>query len=69
MFGGEFYNGQKTLINNELLFYQIKRKEWTQVRLSLLLGQPFVYDNESAQISSKKYRTNLFYHANELARV
>ena len=31
MFGGEFYNGQKTLINNELLFYQIKRKEWTQV--------------------------------------
>ena len=32
MFGGEFYNGQKTLINNELLFYQIKRKEWTQVQ-------------------------------------
>jgi hypothetical protein len=30
-FGGEFYNGQKTLLNNDLLFYQMKRAEWTQV--------------------------------------
>jgi len=30
-FGGEFYNGQKTTMFNELLIYNIKRSEWTQI--------------------------------------
>jgi len=30
-FGGEFYNGQKTLLNNELLFYNVKRGTWSQL--------------------------------------
>merc|ERR1712029_156110 len=32
LFGGEFYNGQKTLMNNDLVFYDIKRREWKEVR-------------------------------------
>jgi len=30
-FGGEFYNGQKTVIFKELLIYNLKRGEWSQV--------------------------------------
>ena len=32
LFGGEFFNGQKTELNNELLHYDIKRKSWKQVK-------------------------------------
>lgn len=32
LFGGEFYNGQKTELNNDLLQYDIKRKSWKQVK-------------------------------------
>ena len=32
LFGGEFYNGQKTELNNDLLQYDIKRKTWKQVK-------------------------------------
>jgi len=32
LFGGEFYNGQKTVLNNDLLFYDLKRREWKQVK-------------------------------------
>lgn len=31
-FGGEFYNGQKTKMFNDLLIYNIKRGEWSQVK-------------------------------------
>jgi len=31
-FGGEFYNGQKTTMFNDLLVYNIKRSEWTQIK-------------------------------------
>lgn len=31
-FGGEFYNGQKTGMFNDLLIYNLKRSEWTQVK-------------------------------------
>ena len=31
-FGGEFYNGQKTVVNNDLLTYDIKRKDWKQIK-------------------------------------
>jgi len=30
-FGGEFYDGKKTLLNNDFLLYNIKRSEWTQM--------------------------------------
>jgi len=32
LFGGEFHNGQKTVMNNDLLFYDIKRGDWKQVK-------------------------------------
>ena len=31
-FGGEFYNGQKTEINNDLMNYDIKRRNWKQTK-------------------------------------
>ncbi|XP_075228969.1 kelch domain-containing protein 4 [Lycorma delicatula] len=31
-FGGEFYNGQKTRVFNDMYFYNIQRNEWTQVK-------------------------------------
>jgi len=31
-FGGEFYNGQKTSMFNDLLVFNIKRSEWTQIK-------------------------------------
>ncbi|XP_033210932.1 kelch domain-containing protein 4-like isoform X2 [Belonocnema kinseyi] len=32
MFGGEFYDGQKTVVYGDLFFYNINRKEWTLVK-------------------------------------
>jgi len=32
LFGGEFYNGQTTIMYNDLLIYNIKRSEWTQIK-------------------------------------
>ena len=32
IFGGEFYNGQKVTMFNELLLYNVKRNEWTRIR-------------------------------------
>ncbi|XP_068142638.1 kelch domain-containing protein 4 [Drosophila tropicalis] len=32
MFGGEFYNGAKVCVYNDLFFYNIKSKEWKQLR-------------------------------------
>ena len=31
-FGGEFYNGQKTSMFNDLLIYNLKRGEWSSIR-------------------------------------
>ena len=31
-FGGEFYNGQKTTMFNDLLIYNLKRCEWSSIR-------------------------------------
>ena len=31
-FGGEFYNGQKTTMFNDLLIYNLKRGEWSSIR-------------------------------------
>ena len=31
-FGGEFYNGQSTKMFNDLLIYNLKRGEWTQIK-------------------------------------
>lgn len=31
LFGGEFFNGQKTQMNHDLLFYNTKRRDWSQV--------------------------------------
>ena len=31
-FGGEFYNGQSTKMFNDLLIYNLKRSEWTQIK-------------------------------------
>eukprot|EP00092_Neocalanus_flemingeri_P094603 GFUD01120303.1.p1 GENE.GFUD01120303.1~~GFUD01120303.1.p1 ORF type:complete len:540 (+),score=191.37 GFUD01120303.1:92-1711(+) len=31
-FGGEFYNGQKTTMFNDLLVFNLKRSEWTQIK-------------------------------------
>ncbi|XP_070575782.1 kelch domain-containing protein 4-like [Ptychodera flava] len=32
MFGGEYFNGQKTFVYNDLYIYNIKRNEWTLVK-------------------------------------
>ena len=32
LFGGEFHNGQTTQLNNDLLKYDIKRKDWKQIK-------------------------------------
>lgn len=32
LFGGEFHNGSKTVMFNDLLVYNIKRKDWMQVK-------------------------------------
>ena len=31
-FGGEFYNGQKTLVYNDMLLYNVKRGDWSQIK-------------------------------------
>jgi len=31
-FGGEFYNGQRTAVFNDLLVYSLKRLQWTQIK-------------------------------------
>eukprot|EP00096_Caligus_rogercresseyi_P011570 TRINITY_DN4574_c0_g1_i1.p2 TRINITY_DN4574_c0_g1~~TRINITY_DN4574_c0_g1_i1.p2 ORF type:complete len:270 (+),score=81.73 TRINITY_DN4574_c0_g1_i1:63-872(+) len=31
LFGGEFYNGKTSVLNNELMIYNTKRKEWTKL--------------------------------------
>eukprot|EP00095_Tigriopus_kingsejongensis_P008096 maker-scaffold590_size129399-snap-gene-0.28 protein:Tk08096 transcript:maker-scaffold590_size129399-snap-gene-0.28-mRNA-1 annotation:"kelch domain-containing protein 4" len=31
LFGGEFYNGQKTILFNDLYLFNTKRKEWSQI--------------------------------------
>ncbi|CAB4061492.1 Probable phosphorylase b kinase regulatory subunit beta,Phosphorylase b kinase regulatory subunit beta [Lepeophtheirus salmonis] len=32
LFGGEFYNGKTNILNNDLLIYNTKRREWTQIK-------------------------------------
>lgn len=32
LFGGEFFDGQKTILYNDLFFYNIPKKEWRQVK-------------------------------------
>ena len=32
IFGGEYFNGQKTWVYNDLFFYNVVKKEWKQVK-------------------------------------
>lgn len=32
MFGGEFYDGQKTVVYGDLFFYNISKNEWTVIK-------------------------------------
>ncbi|XP_051176150.1 kelch domain-containing protein 4-like [Leptopilina boulardi] len=33
MFGGEFHNGQKTIVYNDLFFYNLNKKEWSVIKV------------------------------------
>ncbi|XP_035678169.1 kelch domain-containing protein 4-like [Branchiostoma floridae] len=76
LFGGEYYNGQKTFVYNDLFFYSIKKNEWSQVRIpegppprcahqavSLAQGggQMWVFGGEFASPSQSQ-----FYHYKDL---
>ncbi|XP_019628847.1 PREDICTED: kelch domain-containing protein 4-like [Branchiostoma belcheri] len=76
LFGGEYYNGQKTFVYNDLFFYNIKKNEWSQVQIpegppprcahqavSLAQGggQMWVFGGEFASPSQSQ-----FYHYKDL---
>ncbi|XP_078689823.1 kelch domain-containing protein 4-like isoform X2 [Branchiostoma floridae x Branchiostoma belcheri] len=76
LFGGEYYNGQKTYVYNDLFFYNIKKNEWSQVQIpegppprcahqAVALaqggGQMWVFGGEFASPSQSQ-----FYHYKDL---
>ncbi|XP_067004041.2 kelch domain-containing protein 4 [Anabrus simplex] len=76
LFGGEYFNGQKTFLYNDLFFYNIPRNEWTLVKapggppprcghqmvvLSASKGQLWVFGGEYASPTQAQ-----FYHYRDL---
>ncbi|RZF40849.1 hypothetical protein LSTR_LSTR003359 [Laodelphax striatellus] len=58
MFGGEFYNGQKTIVYNDLYFYHISRNEWTQVKAPK--GPPPRCSHQAVSVSTEKGQLWMF---------
>ncbi|XP_044732387.1 kelch domain-containing protein 4 [Chrysoperla carnea] len=76
LFGGEYFNGQKTFVYNDLFFYNIPRNEWTVVKApggpapvcghqmvvtSINKGQLWVFGGEFTSATQSQ-----FYHYRDL---